>query len=112
VLRFETIIEEPCRAIDRLAERLNLAPLYETPYLPEEAEYGSRWADYWRRLTRNFESTAVVGRPNGKPRPDWEEAFTEEDRRLFWREAGEMLAELGYETDDTWVKDPGHESLL
>ena len=33
---------------------------------------------------------------------DWRDAFTEEDRRVFKEEAGELLIELGYEKDDGW----------
>jgi hypothetical protein len=69
-------------------------------------ESDSRWEDYWRRLTRNYESTTIVGRRNGKTPPDWKTDFTRDDRRFFWEEAGPVLKELGYETDDSWVAEP------
>jgi hypothetical protein len=33
---------------------------------------------------------------------DWRNTFTEEDRRVFKREAGDSLIELGYEVDRSW----------
>lgn len=33
---------------------------------------------------------------------DWRGVFTEEDRRVFKEEAGDLLVELGYEKDDGW----------
>jgi len=33
---------------------------------------------------------------------DWRGFFTEEDRRIFKQEAGELLIEIGYETDNNW----------
>lgn len=33
---------------------------------------------------------------------DWRSFFTEEDRRIFKQEAGDLLIELGYERDDRW----------
>ena len=33
---------------------------------------------------------------------DWKNHFTEEDRRVFKEEAGELLIRLGYEEDLDW----------
>jgi hypothetical protein len=33
---------------------------------------------------------------------DWKKYFTEEDRRVFKEEAGELLIRLGYEEDLDW----------
>ena len=97
VLKFEDIISSTRVVIQQLGERLTLDPLWESPYLPEKIEQGGRWADYWRRITRNFESTAIVGRYNGKEPEDWERAFTESDRLFFEEEAGDTLRAFGYE---------------
>lgn len=104
VVRFENIIEKPRQIIGRLERILGLSARFVEPYLPEKIENGGRWADYWRRLTRNFESTAITGRPNGKSPPEWRSAFTQEDRRFFWKEAGHVLKKFGYETDDSWIQ--------
>jgi len=103
VLQFEDILHEPRLVIESLSERLQLSPRYEMPLLPEKRTSTSRWANYWRRLTRNYESTAVVGRPDSNRSLDWEEAFSEEDCRYVHDEAGELLIQLGYEEDDGWV---------
>ncbi len=34
---------------------------------------------------------------------DWKRVFTAEDRRIFDRHAGELLVDLGYESDRDWV---------
>jgi hypothetical protein len=36
----------------------------------------------------------------------WRKAFTPEHRRLFHQIAGDLLIELGYEKDDSWVESP------
>jgi hypothetical protein len=33
---------------------------------------------------------------------DWKNHFTERDKRIFKKEAGELLIELGYERDLDW----------
>jgi hypothetical protein len=33
---------------------------------------------------------------------DWRNVFTEEDKRIFKREAGWLLVDLGYEKDVNW----------
>ncbi len=33
---------------------------------------------------------------------DWKNVFSEQDKRVFKEEAGALLVELGYETDDDW----------
>jgi hypothetical protein len=33
---------------------------------------------------------------------DWQNVFTEEDKRVFKEEAGDLLIKLGYEESDQW----------
>jgi hypothetical protein len=33
---------------------------------------------------------------------DWQNVFTEEDKRVYKEEAGSLLIELGYEDDNHW----------
>ena len=33
---------------------------------------------------------------------DWRNVFTEQDKVLFKKEAGDLLIRLGYEKDDSW----------
>lgn len=103
VLQFEDIVSSPESTIDHLADWLQLDPLKVKPYLPDKNEHNGRWADYWRRLTRDFESTAITGRYNGKDPQDWEEAFIREDRKFIEQEAGDLLRKMEYERDRQWV---------
>jgi hypothetical protein len=103
VLKFEDILNNPRSVIQSIGRWVDLSPRCETPLLPEKRTSTTRWDNYWRRLTHNHESTAVVGRSDSDRSLDWEEAFSEEDRRYVHDEAGELLIQLGYEEDDGWV---------
>ncbi|HZD42030.1 MAG TPA: hypothetical protein VE131_15010, partial [Terriglobales bacterium] len=37
-------------------------------------------------------------------RETWRSNFSAEDRLVFHREAGDLLIELGYEDDESWVR--------
>jgi len=104
VVRFEDIVSQPRAVIEQLGQILGLKPRYERPYLPKKVKRGGRLAAYWRRLTRQFESTAILGRYNGEEPQDWRTAFALEDRRFFHREAGKLLLEMGYVHDREWIK--------
>jgi hypothetical protein len=103
VLQFEHITSCPESTIDQLADWVQLDPLKVQPYLPDKNEWGGRWADYWRRLTRDFESTAITGRYKGKDPQDWGEVFTKEDRKFIEQEAGDLIKKMGYERNRQWV---------
>jgi hypothetical protein len=104
VLRFEDIVAAPRETIAQLSNQLQLSPRLEQPYLPEPASVSSRWADYWRRLVRDHESTAISGRYNNQEPVDWRAALDEEDRRLLHEKIGDLLIELGYESDPSWIE--------
>ena len=53
---------------------------------------------------RNFESTAILARYNGKDPADWTEVLNESDRSFFEEEAGHILRAFGYEADEEWIK--------
>ena len=61
LIRFEDILSRPRAEIERLADALGLDPQLEQPYLPRKITGSGRWSAYWRRLTRQFESTAIFG---------------------------------------------------
>lgn len=103
VMRFEDVVSDTEAVVAKLGEVLGMNPLYETPLLPERLSKGGRLADYWRRLTRDHESTAILGRPNQQAPLDWREAFTDEDRQFFWDEAGPVLERFGYQHDASWI---------
>jgi len=101
VVSFERILNRPEEVIDRLGAVLGLSPEWRTPLLPER--HGSIWESRWARLVRTRpESTAILGVGS----QDWERAFSEEDRRFFHREAGDVLEALGYVKSADWTRRP------
>jgi len=112
LLRFEQIIKDTPKILSHIAQNLGLTPLYVEALLPKRRLLGNRWEDYWLRLTRQFESTTIVGRYQGQKPPKWQEAFTDKDRQFFDREAGDVLIRLGYEVDNSWVKTAKIENSL
>lgn len=105
IIRFEDIVEQPRTMIAQLGDILGLDPQFEHPYLPRKLKRGGRLAAYWRRLTRQFESTAILGRYNDEEPRDWRTAFSLEDRHFFHQKAGDQLIEMGYVTDGEWVRE-------
>jgi len=104
VLRFEDIVKDTRSVLQSIGKRVELDPLCKTPLLPEKRRSTSRWDSYWRRITRNYESTAVVGRRSGDPSSvDWREILSRGDREFIHKEIGGLLKELGYVADDSWV---------
>ena len=101
-LRFEDLVRDTRNVVQFLADELNLTPKFVEPLLP--MKFNSIWQARWARLVaRRPQSTAILGRPRGSSLAKWQEAFGEEDREFFHREAGEALIRLGYETSDAWV---------
>ena len=45
----------------------------------------------------------MLGREKNRDIVKWREAFTRDDRAFFHEGAGEMMAQLGYEPNDTWI---------
>jgi hypothetical protein len=103
VLRFEDILSRSRETLQRLSDWLDLSPRYTEPYLPKPGRTSGRLHSYLRRLTRQFESTAIPGRYGGQEPVDWREALDEEDKRRLHDRIGDVLIEFGYETDDSWV---------
>jgi hypothetical protein len=103
LIRFEDILETPHSVVEKIAEYVDLRPALEKPLLPEKRSSMGRWSDYWSRLIGDYESTAILGRPNGNQSLDWQEVFSDDDRRYVHDIAGELLIELGYEKDVRWV---------
>jgi hypothetical protein len=97
LLKSEEILKDPRQALAQFGRELNLQPLYINPLLPERRKSGTRAEDYWLRLTRQFESSAIVGRHNNQKPQKWQDAFTDDDHRFFCDEAGSVLERLGYE---------------
>jgi hypothetical protein len=96
-VRYEDLLQRPEEEMARLLGFLGAAT---------DGEVVKRCVD-----AASFEKLSK-GRERGEEDPssffrkgvagDWKNAFTEEDRRIFKREAGELLIKLTYETGDDW----------
>jgi hypothetical protein len=68
--------------------------------------------DTVERMVEENKFERIAGRPRGEEdsssfhrrgvEGDWKEVFTEQDKRIFKEEAGDLLMELGYETSLDW----------
>lgn len=101
LVRFEDVIHQTRDVLERLADEIGARPELAEPLLPPRR--ATRVQNWFARLTGRAASTNVVGRRTGLAPLRWREAFSREDRRFFHREAGDILIELGYESDDGWT---------
>jgi Sulfotransferase domain len=97
LVKSEEILRNPDQALFQFSKELNLQPLYITPLLPGRRRSGTRVEDYWLRLMRQYESSAIIGRYGNQKPKRWQDVFTDDDHRFFYDEAGEVLNRLGYE---------------
>ena len=104
LLKFEENIKNTRYVVSRIADDLELKPLYIEPLLPNKILSDNRWQHYLARLCRKLESTTIGGRYQSKKPKKWTENFNQQDRIFFNNEAGEILYRLGYETSDSWLK--------
>lgn len=102
VIKYEDIIHNPEQVINSIADDCKLSPLFVEPLLPKKVAPRNRWEDYWLRLTRQYESTAIDTK-HSKNRQPWQTLFSQEDRIFFHQEAGDILIRLGYEKDSSWT---------
>lgn len=95
ILKYEDIIENPLGELKKISHKIDLLPLYKKPLLPKKQAPRSRWGDYFLRITRQFESTAIGGQ-SPKKRKNWNEILSSEDQNFFLEKAGKALIQLGY----------------
>jgi hypothetical protein len=90
-VRFESLVNDPIRELQRLTRFLGAdarrGPVARCVELAR-FEHFSDGRPAGIEDSKAFARKGVVG--------DWEEVFTERDRRLYENEAGELLDELGY----------------
>ncbi|HAI14035.1 MAG TPA: hypothetical protein DCM28_20185 [Phycisphaerales bacterium] len=91
---FDEIISNPKSVIARLAEFLDLTPLYKEPLLPRPLR--TAWQSRWSRVTKiRPESTAIVpGYWRPMATPAWQELFDEKDNDFIKTMAAEALNAL------------------
>lgn len=102
---YESVVADPKGTVEQLADLLEQTPRWRQPTLPRR--HRSVAEVRLRRLIGRWESTAILGKaPANEKGKRWQDVFDEEDRRFFHEEAGDVLIELGYEPDDSWVSEP------
>jgi hypothetical protein len=84
VLRFEKIVSNTSEVLNLICNKSQIKPMYIYPLLPERKKTGNRWEDYYLRLTRQLNSTTIVGRYKNQKPSRWQEVFTFEDRKFFF----------------------------
>ena len=82
---YEWLKKEPERQFKTLAGRLNL------PFEPALTDMFARG----RVINSSF---------SGKNKLNWQQSWSEEQKKLFWQIAGRLLLALGYEKDATWIR--------
>lgn len=96
-VRYEDLLQRPEEEIGRLLEFLGAEAGQETVRRCVGAASFERLSKGRKRGEEDatsFFRKGVAG--------DWKNVFTEEDRRIFKREAGELLILLSYEKSDDW----------
>jgi hypothetical protein len=96
-VRYEDLLERPEEEVRRLLEFLGAGSNEEIVRRCVNAASFERLSggrERGKEDSSSFFRKGVAG--------DWRRFFTREDRRIFKQEAGELLIEIGYETDNNW----------
>ncbi|MGH3145553.1 MAG: sulfotransferase [Rubrobacter sp.] len=96
-VRYEDLLEHPETEAERLLEFLGADAGEEAVRECVRAASFENWTDGRERGQEDpssFFRKGVAG--------DWENVFTEQDKRIFKEEAGDLLLKLGYEKDSDW----------
>jgi hypothetical protein len=96
-VRYEDLLEHPHQEVGRLLAFLGVdteGKLVERCVSSASFEKLSKGRERGQEDPSSFYRKGVAG--------DWKNYFTEEDRRIFKEEAGELLIRLGYERDLDW----------
>jgi hypothetical protein len=96
-VRYEDLLEKPEEEFGRLLAFLGTEASEETVRRCVSVASFERFSKGRKRGeedSSSFFRKGVAG--------DWKNVFTEEDKRVFKEEAGELLVKLGYEKDNDW----------
>ncbi len=96
-VRYEDLLEHPNEEVERLLGFLGVdtdETLVEHCVSQASFEKLSKGRERGEEDPSSFYRKGIAG--------DWKNHFTEEDRRVFKEEAGELLIRLGYEEDLDW----------
>ena len=97
-VRYEALLERPVPEVRRIAGFLGADDSDEAAKQCVEAAEFTRWTKGRAPGEEDSESLLRKGVAG-----DWKTVFTAQDRKIYDRHAGDMLVELGYETDRDWV---------
>ena len=89
----DRLLSHPELILPELARALGVSTLPDKPALPPKRDASLR-TRLRQRLSRRPASTAIV--PGPRARSHQRESFTATDEAFFEREAGDVLARLGY----------------
>ncbi|MGH3086624.1 MAG: sulfotransferase [Rubrobacteraceae bacterium] len=95
-VRYEDLLESPVEEVGRLLEFLG-ADAGE-----DAVEKCVETASFERGASRNRGQEDSTSRFRKGITGDWKGVFTEEDKLVFKKEAGDLLVKLGYERDHDW----------
>ncbi len=96
-VRYEDLLQRPEGEVGRLLRFVGADAGEETVKRCVEAGSFEKWSEGRERgeeESSSFYRKGVAG--------DWENVFTEDDKRIFKKAAGELLIRLGYEEDHDW----------
>jgi hypothetical protein len=96
-VRYEDLVERPKEEVGRLLEFLGADASEKTVercVSSASFERLTKGRNRGQEDPSSFFRKGIVG--------DWKNVFTEQDKLVFKREAGELLIRLGYEEDDGW----------
>lgn len=96
-VRYEDLLSRPEEELGRLLRLLGADASEEAVSACVEAGSFARWS---RGRERGQEDSAAFLRKGVAG--DWENVFTEEDKRAFKEAAGDTLVQLGYEKNNDW----------
>lgn len=96
-VRYEDLLLRPEKELTRLLRLLGADASEEAVGACVEAGSFARWT---KGRERGQEDSAAFMRKGVAG--DWENVFTEEDKRAFKEAAGDTLVQLGYEKDNDW----------
>jgi len=100
-LSFEDVVRDTRAVLERIGSYLGQPPTRKEPLLPPRL--GGRAKRFAARLRGVTESTTLPGPATGRV-PKWHEALTSRADRAFIEDrAGDLLRELGYTSDASWV---------
>ena len=104
LVKYEEIIRNPAQTIEDWGKLLELEPKFEKPLLPSKCSPKNRWQDYWFRFTGKIESTAIDSFFSHH-KSSWKTLLDYQDRCFLHQEAGNVLIDLGYEVDNSWISE-------